>query len=126
MLHITPETLAKLDALRHRPKYVDEPGTIYNGMRPEGLRVASEAQLNHLIDRLRQRVEARPSKKVVLQEIARTLDEFQGVDTEDRERICRYAEELMDIFGIESSDGLLNRFLYGPILGTILQWLPLK
>ncbi|NOU62328.1 DUF4844 domain-containing protein, partial [Marinifilum caeruleilacunae] len=32
---------------------------------------------------------------------------------EDRERICCYFEELMDIVGLESSDGQLNDFMYG-------------
>jgi hypothetical protein len=34
------------------------------------------------------------------------------LDTEDRERIGLYFEELMDIVGLESSDGQLNRFIY--------------
>jgi hypothetical protein len=41
------------------------------------------------------------------------LDAFEPGDTEDRERLCGYLEEIMEIFGIESSDGLLNRWLYG-------------
>lgn len=34
------------------------------------------------------------------------------LDTEDRERICTYFEELMDIVGLESSNGQLNNFMY--------------
>ena len=34
-------------------------------------------------------------------------------DTEDRERLCSYFEELMDIVGLESSGGHLNNFMYG-------------
>ena len=45
------------------------------------------------------------------------LNRFAGIyikiDTEDRERICLYFEELMDIVGIESSGGALNIFMYG-------------
>jgi hypothetical protein len=45
------------------------------------------------------------------------LDRFKSIyveiDTEDRERVCAYFEELMDIVGLESSDGHLNNFLYG-------------
>lgn len=45
------------------------------------------------------------------------LDRFAEVyislDTEDRERVCHYYEELMDIVGLESSDGHLNDFMYG-------------
>ena len=35
------------------------------------------------------------------------------LDTEDRERICHYYEELMNIVGLESSGGHLNNFMYG-------------
>lgn len=37
---------------------------------------------------------------------------YQDIDTEDRERICSYVEELMDIVGLDSSDGHLNNFMY--------------
>ena len=45
------------------------------------------------------------------------MAEFEETDTEDREQLLRYLEEIMDILGIASSDGLLNRRLYGAILG---------
>lgn len=38
---------------------------------------------------------------------------YMKIDTEDRERICNYFEELMDIVGLESSGGHLNKFMYG-------------
>lgn len=118
VLEVSTSTLAKLDALAARPKYVDEPGTIYNGMRPELRRSAAQAQLNDLIRRLGKGLPSKPSKRFVMREFERTLAMFEPIDTEDRERACRYLEEIMDILGIESSDGLLNRWLYGSVLGT--------
>lgn len=38
---------------------------------------------------------------------------YIALDTEDRERVCFYFEQLMDIVGLESSGGLLNDFMYG-------------
>ena len=35
------------------------------------------------------------------------------LDTENRERVCSYFEELMDIVGLKSSNGQLNKFMYG-------------
>lgn len=35
------------------------------------------------------------------------------IDTEDKEIICRYFEKLMDVVELESSGGLLNKWLYG-------------
>lgn len=40
-------------------------------------------------------------------------DIYLQLDTLDRERICTYVEELMDIVGLQSSGGHLNNFLYG-------------
>jgi hypothetical protein len=37
---------------------------------------------------------------------------YLEIDTENRERICSYFEELMDIVGLESSNGQLNDFMY--------------
>jgi len=42
-----------------------------------------------------------------------TKHEFELADTEDRERVLAYYEELMSVFDVASSDGLLNRFMYG-------------
>lgn len=38
---------------------------------------------------------------------------YLKLDTEDRERVCSYFEEIMDIVGLESSGGHLNNFMYG-------------
>lgn len=45
--------------------------------------------------------------------LLRFTDIYIELDTEDRERICSYFEELMDIVELESSNGLLNNFMYG-------------
>ncbi|WP_232732592.1 DUF4844 domain-containing protein [Cellulophaga sp. RHA19] len=36
-----------------------------------------------------------------------------GYDSEDRERILLYFQEIMDIVGLQSSKGKLNNFYYG-------------
>jgi Domain of unknown function (DUF4844) len=57
------------------------------------------------------------SSKDYLQKMKETLDKvkevFMGLDTEDRERFLMYIEEIMDLVGLESSEGLLNTFMYG-------------
>jgi hypothetical protein len=116
-LEVTQVMFTKLAELRDRPKYVELPGTLYNGLRPEPARLLAERQINALIDRLREGLASNPSKKFVLGEFAKTLAEFEPTDTEDREQLLRYLEEIMDILGIASSDGLLNGWMYGPILG---------
>ena len=119
-LDVSQHTIDKLSELRGRTKYVDMPGTIYNGMRPESSRLLAQEQLNCLIDRLRKGLPSRPSKKFTLTEFAKTMAEFEAIDTEDREQLLRYLSEIMDILGIASSDGQLSRWMYGPILGPIV------
>jgi len=35
------------------------------------------------------------------------------MDSEEKDRALSYMEEIMDIYGIESSDGRLNKLRYG-------------
>jgi Domain of unknown function (DUF4844) len=118
-LEMSQHTIAKLSQLRARTKYVDMPGTIYGGMNPKSSRLLAEEQLNRLIDRLRDGLPSKPSKKCALAEFGKTMGEFGAADTEDREQLLRYLGEILDILGIASSDGLLNRWMYGPILGPL-------
>jgi hypothetical protein len=119
-LEVSADTIARLSEMRVRAKYIDMPGTIYNGMRPESSRLLAEEQLNRLIDHLRDGLPSKPSKKFVLAEFAKATAEFEPTDTEDREQLLRYLQEIMDILGIASSDGLLSRWMYGPILGPLV------
>jgi hypothetical protein len=117
--------LAKLAALRGQPKFVDEPGTIYNGMRPEAQRLMAEAQLNDLIDRLRHDPRDVLPARFVLGEVRKTLRVFPGFyETEDRERMCRYMMEIMGILEIPSARGLFSRWMFGWLLGTVVTLLP--
>jgi len=118
-LDVSQHKIERLSELRSEPKYVDVPGTIYNGMRPESSRLLAQEQLNCLIDRLREGLPAKPSKEFALMEFAKTMAEFEAIDTEDREQLLRYLSAIMDVLGIADSDGLLSRWMYGPILGPI-------
>jgi hypothetical protein len=116
-LDITPAAIEKLGRLRQEKKFVDAPGTSFNGIRPETLRRTAEVQLDALLDDLLQDIAAHPQKSFVLQRFSKTLAAFPSADTEDRERMQRYLEQIMHIVGIQSSNGLLNRWMYAPILG---------
>ena len=106
--------------LKARPKFVDEPGTIYNGMRPEGLRRDAEDKLNDLIAGFILDIPKGLSERAIHSRFSVALSSFPAHDTEDRERMCRYIEQLVDILGIEKPRGLVMRWLYGPILGTLI------
>jgi hypothetical protein len=56
---------------------------------------------------------ARATKQYVLEEFRTTLTAFPQEDSRDCDRLLHYMEQIMDIIGIESSDGLLNEWRYG-------------
>lgn len=102
---------ASLNRLKAVEKFRAE--AFYPGAPSESLRVEAEQSVNTLLDRLIPALPTPADKQFVLREFRRTLDAFTQSDTEERERLCGYLEEIMDIVGIESSDGLLNGWLYG-------------
>lgn len=100
-----------LYVLRNEKKFVAE--DFYPGAPSEALRLDAENQVNLLIDRLITGLRTDASKRLVMFEFKHALERFSQTDTEERERFCAYLERIMDITGIESSDGLLNSWLYG-------------
>ncbi len=112
-LIITPAVLDQLRAFRARPKFEPDDSRHYVGYLPETRRAAAERELNAIVDALIEGLPGQPAAAWVLNCFAKGLLWFTGSDTEDRERCCHYLVEVMDIIGLESSDGLLNRFLYG-------------
>jgi hypothetical protein len=110
-LHVTPAMLAALTAFRREPKF--QPTGDYTGFQPESDRPQAEAMLNGFVDRLISGLTANPTKAFVVEQIKRLLPPFYDDDTEDREQLCRYLVRIKNIVGIDSFNGLLNRWMYG-------------
>jgi len=107
-LFIVPRTLEQLRAFRDGPKLADLPGV---NPSPERERLA--VVLDDLATRLLAGVEAHPTKFWVLKQFQESLEIVQEEDTEAREHFGAELERLMDMLGIESSDGLLAWYLGG-------------
>lgn len=69
--------------------------------------------VNGLTDQLLAGVAEHPSKLWVMQKFQSALLQLEDHDTEAREHLGMELEQLMDILGIESSDGLLSFYLGG-------------
>jgi hypothetical protein len=110
LLHITAAVMMSLHTMRAEPKFVAaadyQPSS-------EEVRLESEQKINALLDRLIKGVEQHPQKSYVLSEFAVTLKQFDHADSEEQDRVGEYLEQIMDIFQIESSDGLINIWRYG-------------
>ncbi|MEV4778645.1 DUF4844 domain-containing protein [Burkholderia sp. LMU1-1-1.1] len=69
--------------------------------------------LNDLLGRLINGIQSNPTKLWVLTEFQRSLRLVENEDTEGRDHFGTELESIMDVLGIESSDGLLSAYLGG-------------
>jgi hypothetical protein len=97
------------------------PTEMYTGAWPEEVRPVLESILNKSADDFLAIAQANPTQEQYLQALAAGLAQIDSdeLDTEDRERVAGQYERLLDIVGVESSEGQLNRFVYGA-LGDLL------
>jgi hypothetical protein len=115
----TPKNaMNKFEEFEKKAKFIEDDSYFYPG-------IGNPKLLSTLTDRINKACEdfkaisqtENPTDKAYQEKIKIGLERFSDLylelDTEDRERICHYFEELMDIVGLESSDGLLNDFMYG-------------
>jgi hypothetical protein len=105
------QKLLALSQFIAKKKFVKE--GFYPGANNEADRIHYEAKVNELVSRLAKLPPSDHTKSAVLNLFKPTVDEFEVVDSEERDRFLEYLEELMDIFGVESSDGALNKWRYG-------------
>jgi len=107
-IHISADVMASLHAYRESDK-----AQLLPGVDPAAERTHLNQLLNKLTDRLLAGIAQNPSKLWVMSEFQRTLVALQESDTEVREHFGMELEAIMDILGIESSNGLLSWYLGG-------------
>jgi hypothetical protein len=110
-LSLTPTAFQQLADLRAEQKFQEE--GMYPGAPTAEIRERAEKAVNEMLDRLSAGLHQTPQKSFVISEFLRMLKAFESEDTEEREQACSYCERVMEIVGIESSDGALNTWLYG-------------
>jgi hypothetical protein len=113
VLVVPKNAVAGLEHFAAEPKFLPDGSGLYTGIRTETDRQAAETAINGLALRLSHGIAANPTKVFVLDEIASTLPAFEELHSEDKDRALEYIEQVMDAVGLESSDGLLNRWRYG-------------
>jgi len=113
----TPENATeKFTEFIAKKKFVEE--NYYSGITDEKMRPIFTEKINEVALDFKNIAESEnPTDKKYREKIGIGLSRFADVylelDTEDRERVCSYFEELMDIVELESSNGQLNKFMYG-------------
>ena len=107
-LEINESVMSKLVQFRSKPKLQHLPG-----VSPTAERERLTMIVDALADRLIAGVQANPTKLWVLKQFQPSLAMVEDEDTEGREHFGQEVEEIMDILGIESSNGLLSFYLGG-------------
>jgi hypothetical protein len=105
-LFVVPRMLEALRGYRAGPKLADLPGPSPS---PERERLASE--LDRLLDALVEGIEAHPTKFWVLKQFQQSLVAVQEEDPRAREHFGTELERLLEIVGIDSSDGMVEYYL---------------
>lgn len=87
----------------------------YPGVGNEELRKPMNEMLNILARTFQKIAHQQPDEKLYQTAIKQILGNMENIylDSEDQDQFCRSIEALMDIVGLESSGGLLNKWRYG-------------
>lgn len=114
-MKVNKHTIKKLHDLQKQDKFNEDDALMYPGAMNEETKDAMSKILHTSIGAIIDITEKNPAKENVLKQIKKDLDIFEdlGLDTEDREMVCVYYNDILEILDIESSDGLLNSWLYG-------------
>jgi hypothetical protein len=115
----TPENaMTKFEEFKRKEKFIQDEQLFYPGISDPKLKPVLTKKINLAADDFKKLADNGNSTDKDYQNaikigLERFTDLYLQLDTEDRERVCSYFEELMDIVGLESSGGHLNKFMYG-------------
>ena len=117
-IKIPNDAMDKFEKFKNKEKFVGDEKLHYPGIGDEKLKPILTKKINLVADYFEKVAQSKDATDKDYQNaIKKGLQNFSEIyielDTENRERICGYFEELMDIVGLESSDGQLNNFMYG-------------
>jgi hypothetical protein len=118
VLNPPADATKRLGDLLAAPKFAPD-GILYTGVADPVARRAAEAIVNAAIIEVRKLIGATTDNTTVLKVFEAALQRLVLSDTEDRECAAGHFEEIMDCINLESSQGLLNEFVYGLHVGDL-------
>lgn len=109
--------MGKFEQFKAKEKFIQDSTIYYPGIGNPSMRPILTEKINLAANDFEKLARTHQATDKDYQEqikigLQRFGDVYLELDTEDRERVCHYFEELMDIVGLESSGGLLNDFMY--------------
>jgi hypothetical protein len=120
LLTFNPGYVEELIKLKKEKKFF--PDKFYPGAPNEKLRLELESMTNISIDEVMDALQKKPTKLHILTVLETGLSRFKKdqLDSEEQDRICGYYDRICEILGIESTEGLINKWRYGAVLGSLI------
>lgn len=90
-------------------------GALYTGVRDPVLKANLNSRFSFAIAHFTAAVERKATKKEFLALLASEIKNFDRaeLETEDAEQVGTNFEHIMDCIGLDSSEGILNNWMYG-------------
>jgi hypothetical protein len=110
------DAMGKFEKFKATEKFIEDSTILYPGNNDVKMRKILTTKINLAADDFKAlATSGKATNREYQEKIKAGLERFADIclDTEDRERICHYFEELMDMVGLDSSNGYLNNFMYG-------------
>ena len=108
-------TVGKFDEFKRKEKFVKDNSIHYPGIADPSLKAIMTEKINQAADdfqsvALQEKSTDKDYQGKIEIGLQRFNDVYMNLSAEDKERVCHYFEELMDMVGLDSSAGLLNKF----------------
>ncbi|MGV0923317.1 DUF4844 domain-containing protein [Empedobacter tilapiae] len=113
---INKDSQKMLTEFTQKDKFNKDESLFYSGLEDKNIQSNLTKEINKLAKTFESIQSSKnPSSDFYLKAIESSLKAIEkyDLDTEDRTRVANYIEELMDIVELESSNGLLNNYVYG-------------
>ena len=113
-MKVNVDAVSKLQALADRDNFAPN-GILYTGVQDPAQRVDLNTRFKLAVSRFISAVENKSTKDEYLALMASEIKKFERTDleTEDAEQVGTNFEHIMDCIGLESSEGILNDWMYG-------------
>ncbi|MFH2044873.1 MAG: DUF4844 domain-containing protein [Pseudomonadota bacterium] len=114
-MKVKADAIEKLSLLANEDNFAEEKGGMYTSVHDLLLKERLNAQFHSTVRDFINAVNTGATREqyiLLLREFISSFDRAL-LDTEDAEHVAGNFEKIMDCIGLESSDGILNNWMYG-------------
>jgi len=120
-LSVTPGVIQRLRDLQSERKFGPDAASFYPGAPDERQRLVAQKAVDAALASLVSELPKKPQRSTVLRTMKAALQNFDTVESEERDRMLVYLTRAMQICGVESSSELFNVWRYGFPFGWLIR-----